>query len=131
MEVPYTLIGHSERRSKYGESDEDTAVKVEKCQAAGIKVIFCIGELLEEREAGKTDEAVCVLPRMIIACALCVMGCRWLTATDNLQEILVNGVALEFVISLESILYAVVVSGRNKLMVDPELQLDAVLRFLC
>ncbi|CAE7748066.1 Tpi, partial [Symbiodinium sp. KB8] len=54
--VPYTLIGHSERRSKYGESDEDTAVKVEKCQAAGIKVIFCIGELLEEREAGKTDE---------------------------------------------------------------------------
>lgn len=62
--------------------------------------------------------AVCVLPRMIIACALCVMGCRWLTATDNLQEILVNGVALEFVISLESILYAVVVSGRNKLMVD-------------
>ncbi|OLP84917.1 Triosephosphate isomerase [Symbiodinium microadriaticum] len=56
MEVPYTLIGHSERRSKYGESDEDTAVKVEKCQAAGIKVIFCIGELLEEREAGKTDE---------------------------------------------------------------------------
>jgi len=56
MEVPYTLIGHSERRSKYGESDEDTAVKVEKCQAAGIKVIFCIGELLEERESGKTDE---------------------------------------------------------------------------
>eukprot|EP00439_Symbiodinium_sp_Y106_P061621 s886_g9.t1 len=46
-------------------------------------------------------------------------------------EILVNGVALEFVISLESILYAVVVSGRNKLMVDPELQRDAALCFLC
>eukprot|EP00434_Breviolum_minutum_P018553 symbB.v1.2.016364.t2/scaffold1243.1/size129491/6 len=34
----------------------DTAVKVEKCQAAGLKVLFCIGELLEERESGKTDE---------------------------------------------------------------------------
>eukprot|EP00434_Breviolum_minutum_P018552 symbB.v1.2.016364.t1/scaffold1243.1/size129491/6 len=56
MEVGYTLIGHSERRSKYGETDEDTAVKVEKCQAAGLKVLFCIGELLEERESGKTDE---------------------------------------------------------------------------
>ncbi|CAK9076261.1 Triosephosphate isomerase (TIM) (Triose-phosphate isomerase) [Durusdinium trenchii] len=68
MEVGYTLIGHSERRSKYGETDEDTALKVEKCQEAGLKanlveetlpeqtVIFCIGELLEERESGKTDE---------------------------------------------------------------------------
>jgi triosephosphate isomerase len=56
MGLPWTLIGHSERRSKYGETDEDTALKVEKCQAAGLKVIFCIGELLEEREAGKTDE---------------------------------------------------------------------------
>ena len=56
MEVGYTLIGHSERRSKYGETDEDTAVKVEKCHAAGLKVLFCIGELLEERESGKTDE---------------------------------------------------------------------------
>merc|ERR1719410_2463348 len=56
MGVSWTLIGHSERRSKYGETDEDTALKVEKCQKAGLKVIFCIGELLEEREAGKTDE---------------------------------------------------------------------------
>ncbi|CAE8742831.1 unnamed protein product [Polarella glacialis] len=56
MEVAWTLIGHSERRSKYGETDDETAVKVEKCQAAGLKVIFCIGEQLEEREAGKTDE---------------------------------------------------------------------------
>lgn len=56
LNVGWTLIGHSERRSKYGETDEDTGIKVEKCQAAGIKVLFCIGELLEEREAGKTDE---------------------------------------------------------------------------
>jgi len=54
--ISWTLIGHSERRSKFLETDEDTAEKVAKCQESGIKVIFCIGELLEEREAGKTDE---------------------------------------------------------------------------
>mmetsp|Transcript_36742 Transcript_36742/g.79599 ORF Transcript_36742/g.79599 Transcript_36742/m.79599 type:complete len:256 (+) Transcript_36742:90-857(+) len=54
--VSWTLIGHSERRTKYGETDAITAEKVEMCQATGISVIFCIGESLEEREAGKTDE---------------------------------------------------------------------------
>ena len=54
-EVCYTLIGHSEGRSKYGEIDEDTEAKVENCQAAGLKVL-CIAELLEEREAAKTVE---------------------------------------------------------------------------
>eukprot|EP00416_Gambierdiscus_australes_P036290 CAMPEP_0171093264 /NCGR_PEP_ID=MMETSP0766_2-20121228/38979_1 /TAXON_ID=439317 /ORGANISM="Gambierdiscus australes, Strain CAWD 149" /LENGTH=249 /DNA_ID=CAMNT_0011551683 /DNA_START=51 /DNA_END=800 /DNA_ORIENTATION=- len=56
MAIGWTLIGHSERRSKYGETDEDTAVKVEKCQEAGVKVVLCIGEQLSERESGKTDE---------------------------------------------------------------------------
>jgi len=54
--VPWTLVGHSERRTKYGETDEITAQKVERCQAKGVNVIFCIGESLEEREAGRTDE---------------------------------------------------------------------------
>merc|ERR1719215_988997 len=54
--IGWTLIGHSERRKLYGETDADTAKKIEKCQDKGIKVIFCIGESLEEREAGKTDE---------------------------------------------------------------------------
>eukprot|EP00405_Crypthecodinium_cohnii_P002846 CAMPEP_0194747366 /NCGR_PEP_ID=MMETSP0323_2-20130528/1451_1 /TAXON_ID=2866 ORGANISM="Crypthecodinium cohnii, Strain Seligo" /NCGR_SAMPLE_ID=MMETSP0323_2 /ASSEMBLY_ACC=CAM_ASM_000346 /LENGTH=252 /DNA_ID=CAMNT_0039660665 /DNA_START=72 /DNA_END=830 /DNA_ORIENTATION=+ len=56
MEIAWTLVGHSERRTKYGETDEVTAAKVDMCQKAGVKVIFCIGELLEEREGGKTDE---------------------------------------------------------------------------
>eukprot|EP00933_Yihiella_yeosuensis_P066058 TRINITY_DN7013_c0_g1_i1.p1 TRINITY_DN7013_c0_g1~~TRINITY_DN7013_c0_g1_i1.p1 ORF type:complete len:716 (+),score=230.92 TRINITY_DN7013_c0_g1_i1:89-2236(+) len=56
INIDWTLIGHSERRTKYGETDEDTAEKVAKCQEAGVNVIFCIGEQLEEREAGKTDE---------------------------------------------------------------------------
>jgi len=54
--IQWTLVGHSERRTKYGETDAITADKVEKCQAAGVGVIFCIGEQLSERESGKTDE---------------------------------------------------------------------------
>jgi len=54
--IGWTLIGHSERRSKYGDTDEITAQKVEICQEKGVKVVLCIGEMLEEREAGKTDE---------------------------------------------------------------------------
>jgi len=52
----WTLIGHSERRTLYGETDDDCAAKVVKAQAAGLRIIYCIGELLAEREAGTTDE---------------------------------------------------------------------------
>lgn len=52
----WTLIGHSERRHKYGETDADIADKVALAEANGLKVVFCIGELLEERKAGKTDD---------------------------------------------------------------------------
>lgn len=54
--IKWTLIGHSERRTKYGETDADVAEKVGKCQDIGVNVILCIGETLEEREGGKTDE---------------------------------------------------------------------------
>ena len=52
----WTLIGHSERRHKYGETDADIAEKVQLAEASGLKIVFCIGELLEERKAGHTDE---------------------------------------------------------------------------
>lgn len=54
--VNWTLIGHSERRHKYGETDADIAEKVKLAEASGLKVVLCIGELLEERKAGHTDE---------------------------------------------------------------------------
>lgn len=54
----YVIVGHSERRSLYGESDEIVAKKFVVAQAAGLVPILCIGETLEEREAGVT-EAVC------------------------------------------------------------------------
>lgn len=55
----WALVGHSERRHKYGETIDDTLAKVEQIQRAGLGVILCIGELLEEREACRTME-VCM-----------------------------------------------------------------------
>jgi len=61
----WALVGHSERRVRYGETDEDTAEKVGRALAAGLRVILCIGESLEERERGVTDE---VNRRQLAAC---------------------------------------------------------------
>ena len=48
------LIGHSERRHIFGETDEDTRKKVAAAQAAGLAAVLCVGETLGEREAGHT-----------------------------------------------------------------------------
>lgn len=50
----HTLIGHSERRSVFGDTDEILNKKVAAALRHGIKVIFCVGETLEEREANQT-----------------------------------------------------------------------------
>ena len=49
----YTILGHSERRQYYGETDEKLVEKTKLARAAGLKVILCVGENLEEREANK------------------------------------------------------------------------------
>ena len=54
----YTILGHSERRQYYGETAEILKEKVELALANGLKVIFCCGETLEEREAEKQNEVV-------------------------------------------------------------------------
>lgn len=54
----YAIVGHSERRHVIGETDELIARKVKAALDAGLKVILCVGELLEERRAGRTNDVV-------------------------------------------------------------------------
>lgn len=51
--VKYVIIGHSERRKYFKEIDEIINKKIKKALEAGLKIIFCIGETAEERDAGK------------------------------------------------------------------------------
>ena len=54
----YALIGHSERRQLFGESDDVVAEKVGRVISAGLYAVLCVGETLEEREAGKAESVV-------------------------------------------------------------------------
>ena len=54
----YAIVGHSERRQLFRESDAQVAAKFAAAQAVGITPILCVGETLEEREAGRTEEVV-------------------------------------------------------------------------
>lgn len=58
LKCKYVIVGHSERRTLNGETDEQVAEKYATAQSAGLKPILCIGELLEEREAGDTEAVV-------------------------------------------------------------------------
>ncbi|MBV8257417.1 MAG: triose-phosphate isomerase [Actinobacteria bacterium] len=72
--VAGAIVGHSERRQFFGETDETVSMRAEAALAAGLEVIACVGELESEREAGRTEEVlrrqVGVLPddeRLVIA----------------------------------------------------------------
>lgn len=54
----YVIVGHSERRTLYGETDEGVAKKFAAARQAGLTPVLCIGETLEEREQGITEEVV-------------------------------------------------------------------------
>jgi len=54
----YVIIGHSERRQYFGETDETVLKRTKAALEAGVKPIVCVGEVLAEREAGKTNEVL-------------------------------------------------------------------------
>ena len=56
--VRYCIVGHSERRQYHGETDVVVAEKTKQALACGITPIVCVGESLDEREAGQTEEVV-------------------------------------------------------------------------
>ena len=65
--VQGAIVGHSERRQYFGETDETVGMRAEHALGAGLRVIACIGELEEERERGETEDVlrrqVGVLPK--------------------------------------------------------------------
>ena len=58
LDVRYVICGHSERRELFGETDEMVAAKVTAVQRHGMTPILCVGETLDEREAGATEAKV-------------------------------------------------------------------------
>ncbi len=54
----YVIIGHSERRQYFGETDASVNARLKTAIAKGLKPIVCVGETLEERESGKTDDVI-------------------------------------------------------------------------
>ena len=54
----YVLIGHSERRHVFGETDEDVARKIRACRRHGLVPVVCVGETLDERRAGRVEEVI-------------------------------------------------------------------------
>ncbi len=65
----YVIVGHSERRAMYGESNEIVAQKFVRAQSEGLTPILCVGETLQQREAGKTLDVVTEQLQSVVSAA--------------------------------------------------------------
>jgi triosephosphate isomerase len=84
----YAIVGHSERRSLYGETDAQVAAKFAAARRSGLTPILCVGETLAEREAGRTQEVVarqldCVLEKTPIGDAVLAYEPVWAIGTGR------------------------------------------------
>lgn len=66
MGIEYVIIGHSERRQYFGETDQTVQARVRAALDAGLKVILCVGEVLEQREQGITEEVVALQTKVAL-----------------------------------------------------------------
>ena len=73
-DIHWTILGHSERRTLLGETDEVVASKTKVALDGGLSVVWCCGESLEEREGGNT---IAVIERQLSALAAKVSGADW------------------------------------------------------
>ena len=65
--IEYVIVGHSERRQYFGETDETVNKRTKAALDAGMKVILCLGEVLSERQSGITEEIVSMQTKLDLA----------------------------------------------------------------
>jgi triosephosphate isomerase len=87
LNVGYVIVGHSERRQHFGETDERVNLKLRATLAAGMTPICCVGETLAQRDAGDTDDVVLGQLRAALAGVDAVAVARLVVAYEPIWAI--------------------------------------------